>query len=291
MKSFRRQKGPHKTLTFPPFFRGQGIFVLFLVLGITFIAISSLYPPLAERVRVSILDQLSPVIQVFSVPIQTVTLATRDMTGLSQMQAENKQLRADNSKLQKWYQTALFLEAENKALKDLLNVKKEPEYTVISSRILSDSGSRFARTLLLPVGYMDGVKKGQAVMAAKGMVGRIIEVGEKTSRTLLLNDINARIPVLLSGTNQHSIMTGRNSEHPQLLYLDEDSAVTLGTQIVTSGQGGIFPAGLPIGEVVQIDNGGYGVRLFSDPKRLVFVSIIDYPGNINFRQIPSNLQE
>ena len=288
MKSFRRNTALKNTLAFVPFFRGRGLIFLFLGLGVLLIALSSLRPTLAENIRVLILDQLSPVIQVFAVPIQTITMTTRDMTGLSQLKAENKQLRVDNDKLQKWYQTALFLEAENQALKDLLNVKTAPDYTVISSRVLSDTGNRFARTLLLPIGYDDSIKKGQAVMAAKGMIGRIIETGKTTSRVLLLTDINARVPVLLSGTNQHSILSGNNTDHPELLYLDEDSTVTLGTQVVTSGQGGVFPAGLPIGEIVKTGDDGYGVKLFSDPKRLVFVSVLDYPGNIHFRQIVSS---
>ena len=262
MKSFRRQNRLWNIQTFIPFLQGRGSVFIFLGLGFILISVSSLYPAISENVRMAILDRMSPVIQIFSIPIQTVTLATRDMTGLSQLKAENKQLRAENEKLQQWYQTALFLESENKALKGLLNVKTAPEYKVISSRILSDSGSRFAQTLLLPIGYLDGVKKGQAVMSTHGMVGRIVETGKTTSRVLLLTDTNARVPVLLSGTNQHSILTGNNSVHPQLLYLDDDSAVTVGTQVVTSGQGGMFPAGLPVGEIIKTSDDSYGVQLF-----------------------------
>ena len=131
MKSFRRQNNWRQIFSLLSFFGGRGLVFVFAGLGLALMVVSSFSPTLAERTRVSVMDSIAPIIEIVAVPLQTITMGARDVTGLSQLKADNKQLRADNEKLRQWYQTALFLEAENKALKDLLNVKTNPEYSVI----------------------------------------------------------------------------------------------------------------------------------------------------------------
>jgi rod shape-determining protein MreC len=109
------------------------------------------------------------------------------------------------------------------------------------------------------------------------MLGRVIEVGEKAARVLLLTDINSRVPVLIEGSNQKAILSGNNGDYLSLKHLPADSSLSEGGRIVTSGDGGIFPAGLPIGRVALNDNGKFIVKPYADLSRVSYVRIIKVP--------------
>ena len=115
------------------------------------------------------------------------------------------------------------------------------------------------------------------------MIGRVIEVGQHASRVLLLNDINSHIPVVVEGANQRAILAGSNVDMLNLIHLPPDVLVEKGSRIVTSGSGGIFPNGLPIGEVVEIKNGTPLVKMYSDPYAAGYVQIIEKPQDPSVR--------
>jgi len=108
------------------------------------------------------------------------------------------------------------------------------------------------------------------------LIGRIAEVGEVSSRALLITDLNSRIPVLVEQTRDRAILAGDNSDQPRLLYLPPNLALATGARIVTSGDGGAFPPGLPIGTVAATGDGGVRVRPFANWSRVEYVRIIDY---------------
>ena len=236
--------------------------------------LSLLSPSMFSKARGMSLDVFSPIIKAFSIPLQSASIALNDMSNLSQLQAENARLKEENDKLEQWHQTALFLESDNKALRSLLNVKNESLKTIATARVLSDSGNRFVKTFLVNAGSLEGIQKEQAVMTGKGMIGRVIEVGKSISRILLVTDINSRIPVMVVGSNQHAILVGNNTADPVLKYVDKGSRIENGARIITSGQGGVFPLGLPVGEVFYEKNSSYKVKLHEDLGQLVYVKII-----------------
>ncbi|MFX4941244.1 rod shape-determining protein MreC, partial [Acinetobacter baumannii] len=87
----------------------------------------------------------------------------------------------------------------------------------ITARVVADPGGPFVRTVLTTAGRRHGVRKGQAAMAGPGLIGRVIEVGEWSSRVLLITDLNARIPVVMENSRQRAVLSGDNSEMPRLL--------------------------------------------------------------------------
>ena len=264
---------------------GNVAFFGFLVfLSVVLMMLSALKPNVAETIRVSAMDAVRPFIEALNAPIQNAAALTRDVSGLAVMQAENERLKAENVRLREWYQNALMLEAENKSLRELMSVKAPPEQTVITARVLSDAGNAFAKTVMVAAGRADGVEKGHAVMSGQGVIGRIIEVGEATSRVLLVTDINSRVPVLIADTNQHAILSGLNKSHAQLLHVPPESVIREGAQILTSGHGGVFPANLPIGVVTSSQEGQVQVRPLSDLSQVVFVRIIDHKADPNLRR-------
>jgi rod shape-determining protein MreC len=177
-----------------------------------------------------------------------------------------------------------MLEAENKSLKELLNVKIEPKNHYITARILADSASPFAKSILVAAGTKDGVRKGQAVISGEGLVGRVVEAGVHASRVLLITDMNSRVPVLVQDSRQHAIFAGDNAQKGVLVHLPLDSEVRDGARIVTSGQGGIFPVGLPVGVVRKNAVGNAEVEPFADFTRMVHVRIVQSPEDPNLRE-------
>lgn len=266
-----------------PVLSASGTSGLLIALAGIFVFLSTVQPQSLSGLRVSAADALAPVLGVVSMPMQKAAVFVRDVTGLAELQAENMRLAEENLKLREWYQTALLLEAENKSLRELMNVKLEPQHTYITARILSDSASTFAKSLLVSAGREDGVEKGQAVIAADGLIGRVVEVGNRSARVLLITDINSRVPVLIEDSRQHAIFAGQNDRAGFLIHLPPGSQIRTGVRVVTSGVGGVFPVGLPIGLVKDIQN--YPViEPFADLRRLMHVRIVKKPGDPNLRQ-------
>ncbi len=108
----------------------------------------------------------------------------------------------------------------------------------------------------------------------KGVVGRLEKVGRYVSRVLLLNDINSRIPVMTSTSEQKAILAGDGSFLPTLVYVGDIRKVQRGENVVTSGLGGIFPPGLPVGRVDEITNGKISVRPYVPFQNLDWVHIL-----------------
>jgi len=224
---------------------------------------------------------MAPVLEVVGYPFQKAALFVRNISGLADLQAENARLKKENTKLREWYQTALLLEAENKSLHELLNVKIAQQSHYITARVLVDTSSTFAKSLLVAAGHQDGVKKGQSVVSGEGLVGRIVEVGDQVSRILLMNDMNSRVPVLIEDSRQHAIFSGNNGAEGILSHLPVDTEVKKGARVVTSGQGGIFPVGIPVGVVRGNEEGVAVVEPFADFSRMGYVRIIDNPEDPN----------
>jgi len=234
---------------------------------------STFRPDVSASLRASTADAFAPVLKTISMPLQNASFFVRDVSGLAEMQSENRRLMAENERLREWYQTALLLQAENKSFRELLNVKDDPVTTFITARTLSDSSNAFANTLLVASGSADGIQKDLAVMSGQGMIGRIIEVGEKASRVLLITDINSRVPVLIENTNQHAILAGDNNGKAKLMHVPVESKTSEGARIITSGHGGVFPPGLPVG-ILKHDKAGIPfVEPLADMGSIVYVRI------------------
>ena len=171
------------------------------------------------------------------------------MLGIADLAAENRRLRAENGRLERWYEVALALEAENGTLKDELRWMPDPAPSFVTGRVVADAGGLYARALLVYTGPSDAVRKGQVALDASGLVGRVTEVGTRSARILLITDENSRIPVHLLRGAVHAIMVGTDDALPKLEYMPDGARPVDGEQVVTSSEAGVFPAGLPIGTV------------------------------------------
>lgn len=248
--------------------------LILVFVGFITLLISTFNPAGVGSVRAGAMDMVTPVLSMITSPLQDAASFVRDTSGLAELQAENARLEVENARLREWYQSAMFLQAENKSLQELLNVKPDPQSRFVTARIIGDSGNTFVKSVLLSAGAQDGIEKGQAVVSGVGLVGRVIEAGRISSRVLLVTDINSRVPIMIEDSRQHAVMAGDNDNRPRLVHIPPDSEIASGAQVITSGHGGVFPQGLPVGRVVVDEQGVYRVELFADFDRLVHVRVI-----------------
>lgn len=226
--------------------------------------------------RIALADDTGPVLGALSRPLVLAATAVDRVRGVVEMYQDNLRLESDNARLLQWQQAALRLAEQNRELRQLLRVVPNPALSYVTARVIADSGGGYVRTALIDAGSKEGLARGQAVIAGQGLVGRLTEVGERAARVLLITDLNSRIPVIVDGAPAAAVLAGDNSERPRLLYLPGQDAVKVGDRVVTSGEGGVFPPGLPVGVVSAIDGGGPRVEPYVELSQLGYVMIVDY---------------
>ena len=201
---------------------------------------------------------------------------------------QNQELRDELQKMRSWREAALQLEQENARLLDLNNVKLNPKLNYISGKILVDSGSLFRQSAIINLGISDGIIEGWAAMDGLGLVGRIAGVGKNTSRILFLTDTSSNVPVLIKPSNQRAILSGNNTIQPSLLFIENNKQVQPGDRILTSGDGGVFPANLLIGQVSLDNSNQLKAQLSANFSGLEYLRIIRHSPNAPINQ-PSRL--
>lgn len=251
-------------------------FVLLVALAFGLMLIGKPDSIIVSRLRMAVMDVTAPVINAVSRPIDAARETASDVRDYFALKAENEALKRQNDTLMEWQRVARELQAENASLRGLLNFQTGPKVSFVTASVVADASSSFVRSLIVLGGTKAGVAKGQAAMTGAGLAGRVLEVGERSARILLITDINARVPVVTERSRDQAVLAGRNSDMPELLYLSRDNDVKIGDRIVTSGQGGVFPAGLPVGEVVSVTGGHVQVQPFVDFSRLENIRLIDY---------------
>lgn len=231
---------------------------------------------LVERARTAVTDAVAPILRVMAAPATAISQFVANLEELGAIRQENAELREANARLLQWQAVAQKLENENRQLRGLLATVPEPQAQSVSARVVADSGGAFAQSLIVTAGGRDGVAKGQVVMTAEGLVGRVTQAGYRSARVLLITDINSRIPVCVGEAGDRAILAGDNSGRPRLIYLGVTSAVAPGDRVVTSGDAGAFAPGLPVGRVVVAEEGNTVVEPYFTRDRLQYVEILDF---------------
>lgn len=233
-----------------------------------------------QSMRISLIDFSAPVIEQASYGLAWMRSGIDNFRGILGVNEENKRLMEENNALKKWQDLAYRLRAENQSLKQQLHIVKEPTSLMLTARVITYPSGLLTKNILVKAGRRDGVKKDQPVVAKNAVLGRIVEVGETTSRVLLIMDLNSRIPVTLESSRVQAILTGTNSDLPKLTHFENDDTTKLEGRVLTSGKGGIFPPGLLLGKIVTHDHGHYVVSPIS-LNRLEYVHILTNPTSLS----------
>ena len=116
-------------------------------------------------------------------------------------------------------------------------MQADPDLRAVTARVLTDHDYAFFKSIMINAGQTDNVEKGHPVVSGDGVVGRILEAGEQTSRVLLITDINSRIPVYLEKSGYHAILAGQNTGALKIDHLPADTMLKDGEYVLTSGKG------------------------------------------------------
>lgn len=232
-----------------------------------------------ERLRAAIIDRVVPNMEWAMAPLTGMARMFDDFQSYARLYEQNEELRRELQQMRAWREAALQLEQENARLLDLNRVQLDPELTFVTGIVMADAGSPFRRSVLINVGARDGILDGWATMDGLGVVGRIAGVGERTARVLLLIDSNSRIPVTIQPSGQQALLMGDNTLAPVLDFIESPEDISAGDRIVTSGDDGLFPPGLLVGQVVETPDRMLRARLSADMARLNFLRVMrSHPG-------------
>lgn len=231
---------------------------------------------LVERARTAVTDAAAPLLDAASRPSDAINGMIESLGEMADLRAANSLLRRENDRLRSWQALALELEAENTALRKLTHAVQDSSLRFVSARVIGDPGGAFARSVLVNAGAREGVVKGQAAITSDGLAGRVAEAGMRAARVLLITDINSRIPVLVGKGRDRAILAGDNSAQPKLLYLAPGIEVKPGDRVITSGRGGAFPRGLPVGVVSQAGEGALRIQPFVDWSHLEYLRLAEF---------------
>ena len=250
---------------------------LFLVLGATaLMLLSRTDNVVVERVSAVVIDVFSPIMDVLSRPAASIKELVQTIRGLAHLREENVRLTRENERLLAWQESAHRLAAQNEILQSLLDYKPAPKAHFVTARVIGDSGGAFVRSVLINAGTAQGISKGQAAVTGKGLAGQVVQIGYRSARVLLITDINSRVPILVEGSRKRAILAGDNGILPRLTFLPVNASVAPGDRVVTSGHGGVFPPGLPVGRITVADDGVLRVAPYFELDRLEYISLVDH---------------
>jgi len=170
-------------------------------------------------------------------------------TGQAKRERRIKELEAEVRNLSRYKAAAISMAERLEAYEEILNLMGEPPARGVTARVTAENDGPFAQTILANAGRAQGVEPGAVALNEGGLVGRVIQLGEYSSRILLITDFNSRVPVMGEVSGVRAILYGGRDGLGSLTDLPERDEFVEGERILTSAEGGAFPRGLVVGEV------------------------------------------
>lgn len=217
---------------------------------------------------------VAPAGAVISAPVRWVGGAFGSVGDYFFAVRENRKLKRRIVELERWRDAAVALKDVNERYEQLMRLRTQPEIASVAAHVVFDTRGPFSNARLADSGTENGVRVGHPVLSEHGLVGRIVGATRGASRVLLLSDPASRTPVMIDRTNGRAILTGDGGPNPRLEFLRGVDPVKQGDAILTSGDGGVFPRGLPVGAAVRGLDGVWRARLYSDRGAIDYVRIL-----------------
>jgi len=217
--------------------------------GLGLIVLLSLSAGLSSRLRSGLSESVSP-FQEFLYP--AFSAAGSAISGIGRVIRSarlNLELERENEFLLREVLRLREMEEENRELRGLLEFQRHSPFRMIPSRVIGREVRHWRQSVLLDKGAADGVTSGAAVVTSRGVVGRVLETGLRTSRALLLTDPNCRVGGMVQAGRTPGLVGGDSAGEIVLDYLTASGEVVPGELVVTSGMSLFFPPGIPIGRI------------------------------------------
>ena len=227
-----------------------------------------------QAVRGSVEAVAGPVGGVLSAPVRWAGSVGDAIGGYFFAVSENRKLKAEVAELRAWKAEAVALKNVNARYEALLGLRLDPPVPTVAARAVLESRGPFSRSKLLDVGAARGVHVGNPVVDENGLVGRVTGVTGGVSRMVLLTDVASRTPVLIERTDARAVLTGDGSNSPRLDFIRGVGALKAGDRVLSSGDGGGLPRGLPVGVAAKGVDGAWRVKLFSDHGAVDYVRVL-----------------
>lgn len=244
------------------------------MLALILILLGRVQPTLFDRARAYASDRAAPVLETLRMPLRVAGQWAEGVADIFNVYRENLRLKEQNARLRQWQSAALALDQRLKHYQLLLHAVPDPALDSVTAHVIGRASRPFLTTIILDAGRHEHIKPGEAVVDDRGMIGRIFLAGEHSSWVILLTDLNSRIPVAIQPGNIEAIMAGDNSTAPTLDVSAQGAHLRSGQQVVTSGDGALLPAGLPIGKVYW-DGVDFRAQLFADAGSSEDVRVLD----------------
>ena len=246
-----------------------------LLISIFVIILSSLDYKAIRYLKIGINEVVYRSSFVVSIPENFLKNTFIDITDYTTFFNDYKKKKDELNQLKSKNISSEIIQYENKELKELIN-----DYVSSSDKLLAkiivDHDSPFLKSIIINKGSKDGIKIGTNIYDQSYLVGRVIEVNYKTSRVLLLSDLNSNVPVTIAPQNIQAIITGTGNNNGQIKYIKDglSDKFTEESTVYTSGTGAIFKSGVPIGKLKNFEKDkktGFNVEFFSDFSQLKYV--------------------
>ena len=246
-----------------------------LFLSIFVIVLSNYNFKIIELVKIGINEVTYRVSFLVSLPENKIQNINSQIKDHIKIYDNYKNIESELKKLKQKQLSNNFLKMENEKLRKLINESIESDELL--AKVLIDKDSPFLKSIIINKGTKDKLKIGMAVVDEIYLVGKVIEVNFTNSRVLLLSDLNSKIPVILEPIGIQAVVSGTGGSEGKIQYTKEEYSNKIKSQdiiVYTSGLGGIFKPGLPVGKISS-DNIGK-INFFSDFKQLEYVKVISH---------------
>ena len=228
-------------------------FVFFIILSITLIFFDLKNIINSSVIRSKIVNSIFHTQYFFISNLPNINKLKLLFTSKEELVLENKYLREKVEESSLYRLKSEKLEIENNILKQELSLLPSALEDYILVKVTADTQTHYNKSIIINAGMNMNIRKGDAALTYKGLIGSVIEVYEKYSRVLLISDINSRIPVRVGEKNIKAIITGNNTDKIELLYLKDNVVFKENDLVYTSGDGGYFNSGIPIG-IIKKEN-------------------------------------
>ena len=208
-------------------------------------------------------NSFAPALAFLSKPMRATENIFASVEDRSRALEENKALRAELRELREAQERSEILAMKLLRFEQLLKADSGIDIPTekIAARAVSEVSGPFVRSALINAGASKGIKKGHPVMTPDGLYGHVVSTGKNSARVLQLSDLNSRIAVMSLRSQATAILAGDNSDVPSLIFPSNAELWANGDKVITSGDEGVFPRGLPVGTVQKDSSGQTKVTL------------------------------
>ncbi|OGW90115.1 MAG: rod shape-determining protein MreC [Omnitrophica bacterium RIFCSPLOWO2_01_FULL_50_24] len=226
-------------------------------------------PPLVDHLRMLTTTFVSPVLEVQAQITRFAQDQTRALLELPHLRRNNEVLRSEVQGLKRDLVRLEELKQERARLEELLHLKKSFSGKVVAAHVIQHDPSLWGHYIVIDKGEADGIRENTILMNSQGLVGKAVSTGAHSSRAILLVDHESRVSAMNQRTRDVGLAGGNDTLLLRMIYLDRDAQIAIGDTIITSGLGGVYPKGIPIGTVQMIGEDETELTLFAVVKPFV----------------------